>query len=289
MDILQPPKLLFPLATLLVAVLVTKLLLSHSCFRSRKRSLPFLCLPPEVRLQIYQNIIDRDPLYPVPEPSSTSLTSRLAQILHKTIWTKTPTGANLILLANKQTHAEYAAVLCKATTFKLTLSEIAYLDNKNNTSNKNNHNTPIWKLSPAVCRQIERCDIRIVADPCIIGSNDRMEGEAARLARCVAAALSCMPQLVRLTVHIHGLSNPLLLWYHASQAFKVCEDLPVQRVSLSSSCKTTGENHLARRAGDGRGWEWRCPENHFVDDGLSGKQPIRGFCADLYMKCDVCL
>ena len=302
MDDLKPSNIILMLITLIVAILVTQFLFLHGykpCFDGiiRMKPLPFMSLPPEVRLQIYQNIIDRDPSYPVQEQASTSFTSRLTQTVHKRIRMIKPTGANLILLANRQIHAEYIAVLCKTATFKLTLDDDTYLSSSNH--NHKHNNSPIWELSPAVYKQIKRCDLRIVADPSIIGSHDMMEGGAARLARRVAAALSYMPQLMHLTVHIHALTNPLLFWFHASQAFKVYEGLPLQRVSLSSDCKTMGENHLARcsdndndddgaAVNNGERWEWRCPENHYVVDGLSGKQPIRGFCAALYMDCNIC-
>ena len=277
--------LLFTSVTFIVAIIISHLFLldSHFYFFGifRKKYLPFLKLPPEIRLKIYQNIIDRDPVYPLEQPASTSLILRIRQLRIR----KKPIGANLILLANRQINNEFISVLCETATFTLTLDEKTYLAKSN---------PQIWDLLPAAYAHIKRCDLRIVADPSILGSHDMMEEGAAGLASRIAAALSHMTQLEYLTLNVHALTNPLPLWFHVSQALKVCEGLPLRRIGLSSDIKMMRENHLAlctdsgRDGGRSNNWEWRCPEGHHIYDGLVKKQPIRGFCAALYMGCITC-
>lgn len=276
---------IFTTVTLIVAIVVSHVFLSDTRFDFfgifRKKHLPFLKLPPEVRVQIYKNIIDRDPIYPSKQPASTSLISRIKELRKNR---RRPIGANLILLANRQINDEYISVLCKTATFTLTLDERTYLSKSK---------PRIWDLLPAAYAQIKRCNLRIIADPSILGSHHLMEEGATGLASRVTTTLCHMSQLDCLTVNIHALTNPLPLWFHASQALKVCESLPLQRINLSSDIKMMRENHLALvfdkgSGANGRNWEWRCPEGHPVYDGLVGKQPIRGFCAALYMECITC-
>ena len=284
MDISTPSYLLFACVTFIAAIIISHIFLLDSHFNFsgifRKRCLPFLKLPPEVRLQIYQNIIDRDPVYPLEEPVSTSLISRIRQL--RKIRSR-PVGANLILLANRQLYDEYISVLSKTATFTLTLNEEAHLKYSI---------IRIWDFLPVAYVHIKRCNLRIVAHPSILGSSYMMESGAEGLAFRITDALHYMSQLENLVLNIHAVTNPLPLWFHASQAFKVCEDLPLRRINLSSDIKMMRENHLALCCDDGgasgKNWEWRCPEGHRVYDGLVGKQPIRGFCAALYMECITC-
>lgn len=285
MDNLILSYLVFTIVTLIVAIVISHVFLSDSRFDFlsifRKKPLPFLKLPPEVRVQIYKNIIDRDPVYPSKQTASTSLISKIKELRKNR---RRPIGANLILLANRQINDEYISVLCKTATFTLTLEEGTYLSKSK---------PRIWDLLPAAYAQIKRCNLRIVADPSILGSHHLMEEGAVGLASRIIAVLRLMSQLECLTVNIHALTNPLPLWFHASQALKVCEGLPLKRINLSSDIKMMRENHLALcydkgGGASGRNWEWRCPEGHRVYDGLVGKQPIRGFCAALYMECIIC-
>ena len=263
-------------ASLSLAILISYALSykgRHTIFSLfRRKHFPFLQLPPELRNQIYLDVIDRDPYYPADPQQSTSFNplQRFNRLRNR------QRSSNWLLLANRQIHAEYFAALGKTTTFTLTLHEYQYL------------NGPcLWDVPESVTVPIQRCHLRIVASPSIIGFHDKMEEGADNLAARVKTALNTsMPNLAHLTVHIHALTNPLMLWFNGSQAFKVVKGLPVQRIAWSSDCKTLWENHIART--ENGGWEWRCPKGHFVTNALVEKQPIRGFCAALYMECENC-
>ncbi|KAF2143310.1 uncharacterized protein K452DRAFT_286141 [Aplosporella prunicola CBS 121167] len=238
-------------------------------------SFGFTKLPAEIRDMVYEELVESDPVYPAPlalrrRPGS------LAWFLQQRKPAYTKCG---ILLASRQLHAEFVEVLCKKANFKLTIDR------------SNEKEARLWPLPAETMRRIRKCEVRIVATSAMLGSRDprSMPREWALRDR-VSRNLASMAKVESLKLHVHAVPdrmwNPLWLWSQVSQQFKDLEQPRFHRITFGIESWSLGENHL-QRDGEGR-WRWECPGQHTAVDDAQGWQPIREFCAALYLECRQC-
>jgi len=187
---------------------------------------------------------------------------------------------NNMCLVSKQFKKEYMGVYCRRATFHFTLdASIAPTERP-------------FKISPQTLSRVRKCALRILATPGIVGAFDPREATGDWLLRDkVFAAMDEMTALRDMTLSIQAcgnqLWNPLWLWHFTSQAFKESKLKEFRRIDFTLEGWTLKEpNHMARRE-DGE-WEWRCAEDHMVQEDGEGQIPVRQFCSALYAECKVC-
>jgi hypothetical protein len=81
--------------------------------------------------------------------------------------------------------------------------------------------------------------------------------------------------------------NPVWLWHFTSQAFKESKVMAFKRMEFTLEGWDFREpNHMIRN--EKGEWEWRCSQDHYMQDDISRRLAIREFCGALYDKCEVC-
>ena len=148
-----------------------------------KAPFPFLALPTELRLQIYN--------YLIPSESTSYYGPRLRQ--HRRRYALRRHG---MLLANRQLHAEYAQAFYKRTSF------IFYVDDNNGTQPAT---TPFWTLPPALLPNLRECDLTVRVGMLALVPGFSMEALAAR----IEALLGCMERVrwVHLMLDLRGMAG----------------------------------------------------------------------------------
>ena len=237
---------------------------------------PFLELPAELRELIYDHLI-QDPSYP-PSRSPPRVLSSFGWLLPRR---QGPSNSNWIMLANRQVYSEYMDILCKKSTFTLTVDQI------------NQKEQDLWPIRQETLQSIRQCDLRIITTSSMLGAiNPHLMPHNWPIRDKICESLQGMEKIEGLNLHVRAIGdplwNPLWIWYHASQAFKDAGKLQFRSITFSLDSWSPGENHLARNK-DGC-WEWRCSTDHFVaiDPGQWQATNIREFCSMLYGECQAC-
>lgn len=238
----------------------------------------FMALPAEIRDMVYDQLVDQDcrPFFRT-EAMRSLQPLRLGWLPRR----RKPTfNKYAFLLANHQLHEEFMDVLWKKATFTL------------NVDRSNEQSTDLWPLSHDTVSRIRSCEIRIIATPTMLGCQDprSMPREWALRDR-VSRSLKAMKRVKKLRLHVHAspdrMWNPLWLWSQVSQQFKDVAEPQFTAITFGLDKPWgLGENSL-KRAADGK-WRWTCPEDHVVTSDPEGWQPIREFCATLYLECPEC-
>lgn len=269
-----------PVWTLTAAIAISLPLLFY--LRQRRSAAPasffnFAGLPAEIRDMVYDELVDADcrPFLPTeamraPQPLTFAWLPRRRK----------PAYAKYgILLASRQLHREFMDVLCKKATFTL------------NVDRSNEQSTNPWPLSHDTISKIRSCEIRIIATSNMLGTRDpRSMPREWGLRDRVSRSLSAMKRVEKLRLHVHAVPdrmwNPLWLWSQVSQQFKDLVEPRFTAITFGLESWTLGENCLKRET-DGK-WRWACPADHVVTEDPEGWQPIREFCAALYLECREC-
>jgi hypothetical protein len=269
-----------------------------------RKAFPFLELPQELRDMVYEQFL-QDPVYPTPP--------RLSYQRSTLDWMKTgryissspplsPSGKKTwIFLANKQVYAEYMDMLCKRRTFHLSVSPSTYTPIAPPTPFSPPEDTSVWKISNDTLSKIETCELKLVTTSAMLGVTDprAMTSSSWTLGQRMRAQLSHMSAIKSFTLDAKALGdplwNPLWIWFHASQSFKLLgtefsDTVPVgprlTKITFSLDTWSPGENWLGRDE-QGR-WMWYCMKNHAVGLDIGAEMTVREFCGSLYRECGVC-
>ncbi|KAF1952244.1 hypothetical protein CC80DRAFT_423187 [Byssothecium circinans] len=274
---------------------------------------PFLELPAELRIRVYENLLE-DPEYPPPPPPAKHPGSPLNWMLRDS-WlpglTPAPVNpqthgkhqSNWLFLANKQVYAEYMDIVCKKSTFHLTVSPYNYTATTIVTPSITwPQPTKIWNISPDVLKSLRKCDVKLITTTPLLSVEDprNMQPGDWALARQVRAELKGAQSLSELSLHVKAIGdpmwNPLWMWYHASQSLKsmgtaTADEEPagpkLNRITFSLDSWSPGENYLERDAENGGRWAWWCMKGHCT--GVDGADvTVREFCSALYNECREC-
>jgi hypothetical protein len=273
---------------------------------SRRNPFPFLRLPQELRDMVYENLLE-DPAYPPPPPCQhqrssldwmiprrRSATSKASQQAHTSTW---------IFLANKQVHREYMDMLCKRTTFHLTVSPQNCQPPTDPTNPTYPDDNRIWKIPHQTLKHLRTCSLRLITTSSMLGVTDprNMTSSDWTLARQIREELKGIENVTNLTLDAKAIGdplwNPLWIWYHASQSFKIMgteasDTVPIgprlNRITFSLDTWSPGENYLERDAGCEGKWAWYCMEGHNVGLDIGPEMTVREFCGKLYQECKVC-
>ncbi|KAF9695675.1 hypothetical protein EKO04_006351 [Ascochyta lentis] len=303
--------LLFGIATSIVTTIIIVLLdvlfrLFHrSLQRLRKmqidnaKTFPFESLPQELRDMVYENLLE-DPSYPA--PAARQSTSSLDWMLTG-LWrpstneqqaTRASDSSNWIFLANKQIYKEYMDMLCKRSTFNLTVSPENY--------QPSSPNDKIWSIAPSTLKQIRKASLQLVTTSAMLGCTDprNMASSSWALAARLRSELSALESCTHLTLNAKAIGdplwNPLWIWYHSSQSFKQigtcasdCPTGPVlDKITFSLDTWSPGENYLERDETNKGAWTWYCMKGHDVGVDGGPEQTVREFCGMLYRECRTC-
>jgi hypothetical protein len=263
------------------------------------KTFPFESLPQELRDMIYINLVE-DPSYPATQtcqPASTidwMLTGLWKPSTSSTKQNSTPKHSNWIFLANRQIYAEYMDMLCKQSTFDLTVSPDNYQPSSSDEK--------IWTIAPSTLKQIHKASLQLVTTSAMLGCTDprNMLSSSWTLAARIRNELAALESCTYLTLNAKAIGdplwNPLWIWYHSSQSFKHigtslsdCPTGPIlNKITFSLDTWSPGENYLERDASNKGAWTWYCMKGHCV--GLDGgpEQTVREFCGMLYRECRTC-
>lgn len=282
---------------------------------------PFMQLPPELRDMVYENLLE-DPHYPPPQPCpktrGPSWLSSMAQIGSSTDAETTGHKSNFLFLANKQIYAEYMDLMCKKTTFHMTVAPHNYTP----PATPAEEEKAIWQISPHILKKIKRCDIKLVTTSTMLGVSDprNMKPEEWALARQMRRQLSEVENISELDLHVKAIGdplwNPLWVWYHATQALRemgsssnlekdwtkvdvsneevkfAASSIPsssgpqFNRITFSLDMWSPGENYLKRDPANNNQWAWWCLKGHCVGQ-VGAELTVRQFCSWLY-DCPTC-
>ncbi|KAF1947508.1 hypothetical protein EJ02DRAFT_91641 [Clathrospora elynae] len=310
--------------TTLVALILPVLLL-WALKRYRKmqdenrRPFPFMELPQELRDMVYENLLE-DPVYPPPPPCQhqhstldwvipgrRSSASAAAQRKHTSTW---------VFLASKQVYKEYMDLLCKKATFHLAVSPQNYKPLSTSTpsspSSSSSSSSPppppppdtrIWNLPQHALENIRTCSLKLVTTSAMLGVTDprAMTSSSWTLGQRMRSQLKHMTSIKSFTLDAKALGdplwNPLWIWYHASQSFKLMgtefsDTVPIgprlNKITFSLDTWSPGENYLARDEDKGGLWTWYCMKDHAVGADVGPEITVREFCGKLYQECGVC-
>jgi len=217
--------------------------------------------------------------------------------------------SNWLFLANKQTYNEYMEIMCKKTTFHLTVSPqnypgpIAPTAEVQAIEEKPIENKRIWNISPETLKHLHKCDMKLIATSPMLGVTDprNMKPGDWVLANKIREELKEVSNVRELNLQVKAIGdplwNPLWVWYHASQSLKTMGTATesegptgpkLNRITFSLDTWSPGENLLERDADNGNQWMWKCLHNHCVAPDGPGEVAVREFCARLYMECPTC-
>ncbi|KAF2443161.1 hypothetical protein P171DRAFT_56495 [Karstenula rhodostoma CBS 690.94] len=287
---------------------------------------PFMQLPPELRDMVYENLLE-DPHYPPPRPCpktrGPSWLSSMAQLGSgsSTDTETTSHKSNFLFLASKQIYAEYMDLMCKKTTFHMTVAPHNYTPPAAPAEEEED----IWQISPQVLKKMKRCDIKLVTTSTMLGVSDprNMKPEEWALARQMRRQLSEVENISELNLHVKAIGdplwNPLWVWYHATEALRemgsssdhgneyVKVDVvdgelgsvassgsgpsgpsgpQFNRITFSLDMWSPGENYLMRDRTNNNQWAWWCLKGHCVGQ-VGPELTVRQFCSWLY-DCPTC-
>ncbi|KAF2683692.1 hypothetical protein K458DRAFT_304084 [Lentithecium fluviatile CBS 122367] len=292
---------------------------------------PFLDLPLELRTMVYDNLLE-DAYYPPPPPCSKHQNSPFSWLVPSGLFTPAPTTtpsppphqlhhhqkskpSNWLFMANKQTYNEFMEIMCKKTTFHLTVSPQNYaaatplstptepqaIEEKPPTESESRK---IWNISPETLKHLHKCDIKLITTSAMLGVTDprNMKPEDWALAKQIREELKEVSNVRELNLQVKAIGdplwNPLWVWYHASQSLKTMGSSiessttptgpKLNRITFSLDTWSPGENFLERNAESGGQWAWKCLHNHIVAPDGPGEVSVREFCARLYMECSTC-
>jgi len=290
---------------------------------------PFLELPLELRTLVYNNLLE-DPYYPPPAPCSHHQESPFswlmpglfppaqdAQLPHQPKHHSKTKPSNWLFLANKQTYNEYMELMCKKTTFHLTVSPQNYAaptpatpdaqtpDEEPKTTTSPAETKRIWDISPETLKHLRKCDIKLITTSPMLGVSDprNMKPGDWALAQQIRQELREVSNVRELNLQVKAIGdplwNPLWVWYHASQSLKTmgaAEDATctstsptsgprLNRITFSLDTWSPGANLLERDPANAGQWTWKCLHGHCVALDGPGEVSVREFCARLYMEC----
>ncbi|KAF2120214.1 hypothetical protein BDV96DRAFT_466564, partial [Lophiotrema nucula] len=307
---------------LLVTTVILGLLALKRRMSKELRPFRFMELPPELRDQVYEYLLE-DPYFPPPPTNTKNVSLPLnwlpgRRLVALQAQDARPRRSNWLFLANKQVYAEFMDLVCKHTTFHLTVSPANYPKPPPNTAkpvdtatpvqpqpSENNKEAKIWHISPAVLRRIRKCDIKLITTSEMLGVSDprNMTPASWALSHQIRAQLKDVEKVEELNLHVKALGdplwNPLWVWYHASQSFKnmgVSREgqgeggvlgPKLHRITFSLDTWSPGENYLERDQETGQ-WRWLCMKNHAISADPEAEMPVREFCRRLYEECRVC-
>ncbi|ORY05918.1 hypothetical protein BCR34DRAFT_490543 [Clohesyomyces aquaticus] len=287
---------------------------------------PFLDLPPELRDMVYEYMLE-DPYYPPPPASEKKQMSPLSWIMRSRNSAGAggkryePRVSNWIFLANRKVYTEYMDLLCKRTTFRLTVSPANYpKDISAITSDPSTLSSPqsqsptgknkIWTIAPSTLQAVKKCDLKLITTSSMLGVPDprNMTPASWGLAQRIREELREVKNVQELNLHVKAIGdplwNPLWVWYHASQTASSSSSSlspstsssststssslgpKLNRITFSLDTWSPGENYLERDS-DGK-WAWWCMRGHCVDSDGEGGMTVREFCARLYADCKTC-
>lgn len=223
--VLLPGRYIFPqhipTLTSFLVLLPTLYLLSHhlremaTAPQPPSKPFPFLDLPAELREMVYENLIE-DPHYPAKERCAKHAGAFASVFGHQWSWQakKAPheeRKSNWILLANRQIHEEYMALLARKATFFLTVSPENYTHPKalatpepstppaetvetvaplNETpstvaataqdpalpssapTEPSPKQSPLWKIAPTTLSPVRRCSLKLITTSAMLGVTD---------------------------------------------------------------------------------------------------------------------
>ena len=263
------------------------------------KTFPFESLPQELRDMVYRNLI-KDPSYPslaARQPASSldwTLTGFWEASTNTQKFASASKSRNWIFLSNKQIYNEYMDMLCKQSTFNLTVSPENY-----QSFNKDNR---IWDLAPSTLKHVRKASLQLIMTSKMLGCTDprNMASASWALAARIRSELNLLESCNHLTLNARAIGdplwNPLWIWYHSSQSFKsigtALSDCPtgpmLNKITFSLDTWSPGENYLERDMENKGAWTWFCLKGH--DVGLDGgsEQTVREFCGMLYRECRVC-
>jgi hypothetical protein len=158
------------------------------------KTFPFLSLPAELREMVYTQLIDGEVTYPAARPPTKRL-STMERLISKR---STRSNSNLIMLANRQIHQEFSAVLCKKAKFRLSLDQWSLKNDR------------LWDINPEAMQTIRNCELRMVITSNMLGAVDpRQMPRTWPLCERVCNSLSTCSKLQELSLHIHAIGDPL--------------------------------------------------------------------------------
>jgi hypothetical protein len=231
-------------------------------------------------------------------------------------WTSAPTSScsrhesNRIFLANKQIYGEYMDMLCKRKTFHLTVSPQTYkptstispsVSSQPSSLSPASDENKVWNISPITLSNIRTCTLKLITTSAMLGVTDprAMSSSSWTLGQRMREQLKHMSSIKSFTLDAKALGdplwNPLWIWYHASQSFKLMgtelsDTVPIgprlSKITFSLDTWSPGENYLARDV-EGK-WTWYCMKDHPVGLDVGPDMTVREFCGKLYQECRVC-
>lgn len=310
----------------LILILPTRAI--HIMQNQHNAPFPFMELPPELRDMIYENLLE-DPHYPPPRPCPKNRgPSWLPNMpgVGSSNDEATDHKSNFLFLANKQIYAEYMDLLCKKSTFHMTVAPHNYTPPATRAEEEQEG---LWQISPHVLKKMKRCDIKLVTTSTMLGVSDprNMKPEEWALARQMRRQLSEVENISELNLHVKAIGdplwNPLWVWYHATQALRMMGssadtenewtkvNIPNEtttadqaakvpssstspapsgpkfnRITFSLDMWSPGENYLMRDPANNNEWAWWCLQGHCVGQ-VGAELTVRQFCSWLY-DCPTC-
>jgi hypothetical protein len=297
--------LLAPLCPLVLYWLILRI---HKMQSDYARPFPFESLPQELRDMVYENLLE-EPCYPPPPTSQppSSLNWMLpARWSPSSSPPRKPTrpgkNSSWLFLANKQIYQEYTDVLCKRSTFHLTVSPQNYRAPSPTNTDK------LWTIAPSTLKHLRRASLQLVTTSHMLGSCDPRNMVSAEwaLAQQLRDEVSAMAPSTHLTLDAKAIGdplwNPLWIWFHSAASFKnmgtpaslscAAGEPPkgprLQKLTFSLDTWSPGENYLARDDANEGAWTWYCMKGHSVAVDGPGDVTVREFCGRLYQECRVC-
>jgi hypothetical protein len=296
-------------AVLLPLILILTFRRYRKMQQRNKKPFPFLELPQELRDMVYEHFLE-DPVYP-PPPRSQQQHSTL-DWMRSGRWTSSspspyPTAqrkSTMVFLANKQIHAEYMDMLCKRQTFHLSVSPSTYTPTiapSPFSAPPTPEDSKVWNISNGTLSKIRTCSLKLITTSAMLGVTDprAMTSSSWTLGQRMREQLKHMSHVKTFTLDAKALGdplwNPLWIWFHASQSFKLLgtehsDTTPLgprlTKITFSLDTWSPGENWLGR---DGQGrWMWYCMKDHPVGLDIGPEMTVREFCGSLYRECGVC-
>jgi len=248
---------------------------------------------------VYEHLIE-DPAYPPPQTPPQTASSKSWALPE--VWKsasvsltqqKVVKPRNWTILANKQIHKEYTALLVKRATYNLTVSPQNW-----QTPSTHPPSTSVWNISPSVLGKIRSCTLQLVTTSSMLGVKDprNMTSSDWTLAKQIRQDLTALTNVKHFTLESKAIGdplwNPLWIWYHACQSFKnmgVFSSGPkLDKITFSLDTWSPGENYMARDAENKGVWTWYCMEGHSVALDGGPDVTVREFCGMLYRQCRIC-
>jgi hypothetical protein len=294
-------------AILLPFVLLLTLVQYRKMQYQRRKPFPFLELPQELRDMVYEHFLE-DPVYPTPlRPFYQSSTLHWMKPVRWTSFSdsdRKSRDSTWIFLASKQVYAEYMDMLCKRKIFHLSVSPETYKPITPTTPFSpppTPEDSRVWNISNDTLSKIRTCSLKLVTTSAMLGVTDprAMTSSSWTLGQRMREQLKHMSSIKTFTLDAKALGdplwNPLWIWFHASQSFKLLgtefsDTVPVgpqlTKITFSLDTWSPGENWLGR---DEQGkWMWYCMKDHPVGLDIGAEMTVREFCGSLYRECSVC-